>query len=215
MCYSKYMTLRFGNLYVDGVYHVFNRGVDKRQIFMDTADERYFLELLQAVNREESIGNLRDYKNTHDITESDDQLVEIIAYSLQGNHFHLLLRQVADNGVSRFMHRLSTGYTMYFNQKCERAGALFQGKYKYIETKHDAQIVRLICYINRNEDIHDYRGPTSVQTSVQCSRSSFVGSQTPSAWLSLFDDYKRQEREIIHEIKQQRQRQEFQDEQLE
>ena len=199
LCYSKYMTLRFGNLYVDGIYHVFNRGVDKRQVFMDTADERHFLELLQAVNREESIGNLRDYKMTHDIASVDEPLVEIIAFTLQGNHYHMLLRQIADDGLSRYMHKLSTGYTRYINQKYSRTGALFQGKYKYIETKHDAQIMRLICYINRNEEVHGHSSPTTVI----CSRGWFTEAAS-SPWLAMFTDYAKQEQSIINDIKRER-----------
>ena len=77
-------------------------------------------------------------------------LVEFICYSLMPNHVHFVMRQIAEKGIEKFMHRIGTGYTMYFNKKYERVGALFQGKYKAIILEEQRQFLYLPYYIHLN-----------------------------------------------------------------
>jgi len=79
-----------------------------------------------------------------------ESLVDIGAYCLMPNHFHLLLRQREEDGISRFMQKLVTGYTMYFNKKNERSGALFQGKFKSVHAHDDRYLKYVISYIHLN-----------------------------------------------------------------
>ena len=88
-------------------------------------------------------------------------LVEILAFVLMPNHFHLLLRQKMENGIIRFMQKLGTGYTMYFNQKYERVGGLFQGRYKAVLVKRESHFIYLPTYIHTNP-LKIYRGSTSI-----------------------------------------------------
>ena len=77
-------------------------------------------------------------------------IVEILAFCLMPNHFHLLLRQIADNGISKFMLKLGTGYTNYFNEKYERVGSLFQGTYKSAHVRNESHFIHLPYYIHLN-----------------------------------------------------------------
>jgi len=138
-------------------YHVFNRGVDKRIIFNTKEQQLFFfhrLRLLNTSNCRKYIANQRSRFKTKEIIASGDKLVSIVAYNLLPNHFHLLLRQELDDGVSRFMHRLSTSYTMHFNQLEERSGALFQGRYKATHLKGDLALPILSAYVNLNHKHH-------------------------------------------------------------
>lgn len=77
-------------------------------------------------------------------------MVEIVAYCLMPNHFHLLVREIEDNGISKFMQKVTTGYTMYFNRRNDRSGALFQGKFKATHVADDRYLRYLISYIHLN-----------------------------------------------------------------
>ena len=81
-------------------------------------------------------------------------LVSLIAYCLNPNHYHLLIKQIADKGIEKFMHKLGLSYTQYFNAKNNRSGSLFQGPYKSAPIKTDAQLLYISAYINGNHEIH-------------------------------------------------------------
>lgn len=133
-------------------FHIYNRGTDKRTIFYDDTDYRRFLELLYLCNSQQQI-NVRNVKLIHDsIFEFDriDCLVSIGAFCLMPNHFHLLLTSNTEGGISQFMKKVSTGYSMYFNKKYERTGALFQGKFKSEHANTDEYLKYLYAYIHLN-----------------------------------------------------------------
>lgn len=145
------------NFTVGEYYHVFNRGVDKRIIFSTKEQQLFFfhrLRLLNTSNCRKYIANQRSRFKTKDIVASGDKLVSIVAYNLLPNHFHLILRQEIEDGISRFMHRLSTSYTMYFNQLEERSGSLFQGRFKATHLKGDLALPVLTAYVNLNHKHH-------------------------------------------------------------
>ena len=117
-------------------YHIYNRGVDKRVIFKSGRDYERFMALLYLANSKESF-RLDDVINKQHKTFSEilvldkgDSLVSIGAWCLMTNHFHLLIRQEADGGITKFMRKLGVGYSMYFNIKYQRTGALFGGLFK-------------------------------------------------------------------------------------
>ena len=146
------MTTRFENISIGEIYHIYNRGTDKRIIFNDDLDYRRFVELLFLSNMSEAV-NLRDIRKVFDSVfdfERSDPLVHIGAYCLMPNHFHILLTPAVENGVHMFMLKLATGYSMYFNNRNNRTGALFQGKFKSQHANSDEYLKYLFAYIHLN-----------------------------------------------------------------
>ena len=153
--------IKFQNEYY---YHIYNRGVDKRDVFMDQKDYLRFLTSLREFNCMHQVISLhqllvnRDKKPSHALAKAydglDDSLVSIIAYCLLPNHYHLLLKQKSEIGISKFMHKVSMGYTNYTNFKYKRSGSLFQGRFKSVPIKTDAQLLYISAYINGNPEIH-------------------------------------------------------------
>lgn len=143
----------------DEIYHVFNRGIDKRPTFtnktelnraMLTLDLYRFSELpirlskiltLPLDERTQIIDNIRKESN---------KLVEIICFCLMPNHFHFLLRQKIENGISIFAANFTNSYTKYFNAKQERVGPLFQGLFKAVHIDSDEQLMHVSRYIHLN-----------------------------------------------------------------
>ncbi len=138
-------------------YHVYNRGVDKRIIFKSKIEYFHFFELMLNVNQEESIGSIyrKKQNDNKDIKKMSEGLVEILAYSLLPNHYHFLLKQISENGISKFMHKMGTGYTNFFNYRHKRSGALFQGPFKSIHVTSEEYLNYVSAYINGNIEIHN------------------------------------------------------------
>lgn len=133
-------------------YHLYNRGTEKRNIFQSTQDRQRFLTLLYLCNSLTPV-NLKEQGSTLEKAvriNPTHPLLEIGAYCLMPNHIHLLVRATEENGISRFMQKLMTAYTMYFNKKYERSGALFQGKFKATHVMSDCYLKYLIAYIHLN-----------------------------------------------------------------
>lgn len=131
-------------------YHVYNRGADKRSIFMEDKDKDRFQRLLYIANGERPFLSKRiNIARAYDF-DRGEPLVDIGAYCLMPNHFHLLLRERSSNGITEFMRKLSTGYTMYFNKKYERTGVLFEGAFKAVHADNERYLKYLFSYIHLN-----------------------------------------------------------------
>ncbi len=133
-------------------FHIYNRGTDKRTIFLDSADYIRFQELLYICNNTAAI-SVRDIRKQFPVIYTFDHgapLVSIGAYCLMPNHFHLLITSEIENGISTFMSKVSTGYSMYFNKRYNRSGALFQGKFKSEHADTDEYLKYLYAYIHLN-----------------------------------------------------------------
>ncbi|MCK5591915.1 MAG: transposase [Candidatus Pacebacteria bacterium] len=139
-------------------YHVYNRGVDKREIFQDEKDYLKFLRNLKDFNNksyyEQRIQELESKKERGSFLFRKDKTVSIVAYSLLPNHYHLILKQLKDNGISNFMHKVGTSFTNFFNKKYNRSGRLFQGPYKTIHVNDNNYLLWLSGYVNGNVEIH-------------------------------------------------------------
>ena len=154
-------------------YHIYNRGVDKRDIFVDEGDYVRFLAGLRDFNNNSTHDQRIYIKNRMMKTElSSDaselssvndprsfimslpNLVDIICYCLNPNHFHLLLKQLTDKGIEKFMHKLGSGYTNFFNVKYKRSGSLFQGSFKAVAINSDEDLLWVSTYVNANNQIH-------------------------------------------------------------
>ncbi len=138
-------------------YHVYNRGVDKRAVFLDKFDYWRFYKSLQMFNTEEQSGSLYRRKFKQDWLMNQKPIVNINAYCLLNNHFHLLLTQLVDGGISEFMKRLGGGYTSYFNERYERSGALFQGNFKRVHCEDNEQLLYVAAYVNFNNLVHNIK----------------------------------------------------------
>lgn len=138
-------------------YHIYNRGIDKRVIFKLKGDYERFIMLLYLANSEESfrIDNLVNNQNKKyfDILKikKEKSIVSIGAWCLMNNHFHILVRQDVDGGITKFMRKLGVGYSMFFNIKYQRKGALFGGLFKARLVGNDDNYLRqLFAYIHLN-----------------------------------------------------------------
>ncbi len=133
-------------------YHLYNRGTEKRNIFNSRTDRDRFLALLYFANQDAPVDLKLQGRTLLEMAEQRKEapLIEIVCYCLMPNHFHLLVRELADGGISKFMQKITTGYTMYFNKCSERTGALFQGKFKATHVAGDRYLRYLISYIHLN-----------------------------------------------------------------
>lgn len=140
-------------VFVSGeIYHLYNRGVEKRDIFIHDKDRTHLVYILHEFNNTESVDSFRyRRKLPYEVQpRTGDELVEILAFCLMTNHFHLLVRQKQEKGIVRYMQKLGTGYTMYFNKKYERVGPLFQGRFKAVLVQKDLHLRCLVHYIHFN-----------------------------------------------------------------
>ncbi len=158
------------------IYHVVNRGVEGRRIFQSEKDYLRFVHDLFEFNDEAPAPNLNYIfanKKSPQLTqqylevglpnivrqrEPRKLLVELLAFTLMPNHYHLLVRPRSDGGMAKFMQKLNTGYTNYFNTKYEHRGVLFMGKYKAIVIKDEKHFIHLPYYIHFNP--LDLQAPT-------------------------------------------------------
>jgi len=149
------MSYRETSLTEGEIYHVYNRGVEKRIIFENAEDYERFLNNLKILNTEDVVGSIFEFnKNKLDLPEQTEKLVNIIAYSLSPNHYHLILEQLKEGGIAKFMHKVGMGYAKYFNHKYQRVGTLFQGTFKSIHISTNEYLMYIISYVNLNNKIH-------------------------------------------------------------
>ncbi len=135
------------------LFHVLNRGVDKRTIIIDEKDRLRFVQGLYLYNNKELLNrNIRRFVSRENSPHKRVPLVNIHAFCLMDNHYHLLLSPIDDDmeNLSAFMRKLNMGYSKYFNEKYDRQGALWQGKYKAIHIKRDAHFEYIPYYIHLN-----------------------------------------------------------------
>lgn len=137
-------------------YHVYNRGVEKRVIFQDHEDYSKFIGLLKTYLTKPTLQGvtLKD-ENNHTISPSRAlnnyaEQVDLLAYCLMPNHFHLMIRQSTDRGMVGLMQSLLTKYVIYFNKKYKRVGGLFQSTYKTVKISSEEQFTYITKYIHRN-----------------------------------------------------------------
>src|SRR5665213_3492013 len=128
-CYNNgaYMKRKI-DISVGEYYHVYNHGIENRDVFVNSSDYRRFMLLLNIFNKEKPI-HVRDFKQKlafrDKVFKDEETLVDIGAFCCVPNHFHLLLKEKRKGGITSFIHKLTTGYTMYFNKKYHRVGPLF------------------------------------------------------------------------------------------
>jgi len=135
-------------------YHVYSRGVEKRKIFLDGKDHERFLALLYIMNQNTPF-NFANFLKYHKLEEifsekREKPLVSILSYALMPNHFHILVYEHTKGGISKFMMRLLTAYSMYFNTKYERSGPLFIHPFRSAHILKEPQYLWIFSYIHLN-----------------------------------------------------------------
>lgn len=133
-------------------YHVFNRGVEKRTTYIDKRDYLRFIETMNYY-RFKFPPTRFSFRNRPILSQkptSHSLLVEVVCFCLMPNHFHILLKQVEENGVRTFLSKLTNSYTKYFNTKRKRIGPLFQGSFKAVRIENDEQLLHISRYIHLN-----------------------------------------------------------------
>lgn len=159
-------------------YHVYNRGVEKRKIFLDERDYIVFLGLLKKYLGTEKPETKKLPRNAN--RHRPDKLigeVEVLSYCLMPNHFHLLLYQTSKDGVHKLLRRVATSYSMYFNGRYNRVGSLFQGPYKASRITRDGYLQHISRYIHLN--------PNEYQTWPFSSLRYYRGDKQPPSWLKV------------------------------
>lgn len=150
----------------DYFYHIYNRGSRKADIFFEVNDYTRWEELLYwcanidytySIYKNRLVQLTKEGKTPQEVlTEIEHSyritpsLVEIVAYAHMPNHFHLVLKQTADNGISRFIHRMATAYAKYINEKYNMIGSLFQGPVKAVRIDTDEQFITVVRYVHTN-----------------------------------------------------------------
>ena len=135
-------------------YHLYSRGVEKRKIFLERRDHERFMALLYIMNQPDGF-HFANFLKNHRIEEifeeqKEKSLVSILAYILMPNHFHILVYEKEQGGISKFMGRLLTAYSMYFNVKYERSGPLFTHPFRSEHISNESQFLWIFSYIHLN-----------------------------------------------------------------
>ena len=143
-------------------YHIFNRGSNKQIIFLDDTDRVRFLFLIlyfQSPTILQNIGRPVRHFVKHSVFNIerdiereivDKRFVEVLGFCLMPNHFHLIIKEVEEGGISQYMQRVLNAYTKYFNTKYKKSGHLFQGPYRAVHVKDNRQLLHLSAYIHKN-----------------------------------------------------------------
>lgn len=143
-------------------YHIYNRGNDKKLIFLDERDRARFLFLVlhfQSNLKFTNIGRQVSYfvkRRRFNISSEIEEIVkkrtvELVSFTFMPNHFHFIVHQLKDNGIADYLSRIQNAQTKYFNTKYRRTGHLFQGPYKSVHIKSNNQLLHLSAYIHKNQ----------------------------------------------------------------
>lgn len=143
-------------------YHVYNRGTRRNALFLDKGDYQRFLFGILYLQSPTAFKNVARtcarYSPDLGFPVSEEEVqeilktrfVELTAFALMPNHFHLLVKETEEGGIANYMHRVSHGYSKYFGEKHKQSGHLFEGKYKAVRVKDDRHLLYLSAYIHRN-----------------------------------------------------------------
>lgn len=153
------MPRRLTPLVTDEIYHVFNRGIDRRPTFLTVTEYRRAIALINYYHYAEIPGRYSDFivlsteiqeQILKKLAQENKLLVEILSYCLMPNHFHLLLKQNVDKGISQFMANWQNSYTRYHNLRHERTGPLFVDQFKAVRIETEEQLLHVSRYIHLN-----------------------------------------------------------------
>jgi putative transposase len=178
------MSIRLTSFVEGEYYHIYNRGNSKQIIFNDNQDHEHFIHLLTTLNTQNRV-RIKNEKET----EKGDTIVSVGAYCLMPNHFHILITQEKENGISTFMQKVSTAYVMYYNKKYKRTGSLFEGKFKAKYISGDIYLRYLFSYIHLNPlKILDANWKKKVRTTTPSKMFTFLQKYPYSSFHEYLSD---------------------------
>ncbi len=173
---------------IGDIKHVFNRGVNKINIFNNDTDRQRFIECLYKFNNKDVALRSEAEDFFKNPPPQEEKIVEILKWTLIPNHFHLLLYEVTEGGITEFMKRLGNGYTKYYNIKNERSGYLFQNTAKMILLENNRQFLYIPYYLDMNALDIQFQNWKEVGINNTKKAINFL---TDYKW-SSFPDYNRQ-----------------------
>lgn len=150
---ARFRVKKFGP---ESIYHIYNRGIDGREVFCDQQDFEKMLQLLKAylskseANVETIFKLERPYIREHRVSMNLEGELEMMAYCLMSDHLHFLVWQRSADGITKLMRRLMTAYVMYFNRKYKRTGPLFENVYRGVVVDEDQKVLQLSKFIHLN-----------------------------------------------------------------
>jgi putative transposase len=154
-----------------GVYHIYNRGIDGREVFVTGEDYEMWINLMQRYlgewqeKQDPRFKGERPYILRHKKEMNLSGQVRVLAYCLMPDHFHLVIRQEVKNGITQLMRRLMTNYVMYFNRKYKRSGMLFENVYRAVLLPDDDLAVWMTKYVHTNPAVKTVKRFGLVETS--------------------------------------------------
>lgn len=171
----------------DYFYHIYNRGSEKRSIFENSRDYQRFIKTMnyyQYLGPKLKFSHFSQFQNFK--PNPSKKIVDIICFCLMQNHFHLLLKQLVEGGITEFVSKISNSYTKYYNTKHNRVGPLLQGEFKAVLVEKDEQLLHLSRYIHLNprvsllvKDLANYQWSSyneyANQASGFCSKQEILG----------------------------------------
>ena len=174
------------------LYHVLNRGVEKRDLFMNTGDYARFVHDMYEFNDSKPARNAYRNFDTPMIDLRNQSLerskiVDIHGWCLMKNHYHLLLSERVEGGLTLFIRKLNVGYANYFNEKYKRVGTLFQGRTKRIRITSDPHFLHILHYIHLNP--LDFLGAAKEWRSGRVQNSKAARAQLERYRWSSYQDY--------------------------
>ncbi len=172
------------NLAVGEYYHIFNRAINKQVIFHDSSDWDRFLFLIVYFQLPEDYKNIsRIYRKfvinvqsqaLHIDKSIQKRQVEVVSFCIMPNHFHLILKEIEEGGITKYMHRILTSYAKYYNAKYEKTGHLFQGPFKSVHVSNNNQLLYLSAYIHKNPN-ELFKSKSNIQNYLYSSFRDYVG----------------------------------------
>ncbi len=170
------MPSRLTPLATNEYYHIFNRGINKQPLFFGLRDFDRALHILEfysyantPIRFSKFLLSARENRTNilNSLRRENQKLVDIICYCLMPNHFHFLLKQRSENGISKFMANFQNSITRYLNTKYQKIGPILQGQFKAVRIEDEEQLLHVSRYIHLNpytsyilKDIEDLRGYT-------------------------------------------------------
>jgi len=156
------MPLRKVSIVPGEFYHILGRGNRKQEVFKDDSDWTRFLFLILYFQSPTVLKNIS--RPVHQYVQNQvfnieeavldkiiaERFVELVAFALMPNHFHLIVYEKEANGISRYMQRVMLSYTKHFNTKYNQVGHLFEGPFKSVHIEDDQQLLYLSAYVHRN-----------------------------------------------------------------
>lgn len=162
-------------------YHLYNRGVEKRMVFLDSFDYHRFLETIDYYRKTPVPMKLSDFRRgviKWKKIDQQEELVRIYCYCLMPNHVHFLIQQLIDGGITEFMRKTFNSFTKFFNTKYERVGPLFQGPFKAKLIENEEYLLQLSKYVHKNpQDVEFPHGVWEAKTYPYSSYGNYISGK--------------------------------------